>query len=111
MTTKPLVFAYNAAFIFTTMLIVYLFRKENFLAYIWVAFWLFLGIVNGVLLLNRVTPFTGPDLHLITDALKIANKYLPFAGVVAVCILFWDCGSDSSDHPDKIAEVQRQAEI
>ena len=26
MTTKPLVFAYNAAFIFTTMLIVYLFR-------------------------------------------------------------------------------------
>jgi len=38
--------------------------------------------------MNRVTPFTGPDLHLITDALKIANKYLPMAGVVAVCILF-----------------------
>ena len=33
-------------------------------------------------------PFTGPDLHLITDAMKIANKYLPVAGVVAVCILF-----------------------
>lgn len=51
-------------------------------------FWLILAIINGVLLLNRVTPFTGPDLHLITDALKIANKYLPAAGVVAVCILF-----------------------
>lgn len=51
-------------------------------------FWLILAIINGVLLLNRVTPFTGPDLHLITDAMKIANKYLPVAGVVAVCILF-----------------------
>ena len=27
-------------------------------------------------------------MHLITDAMKIANKYLPVAGVVAVCILF-----------------------
>ena len=88
MTTKPLVFAYNAAFIFTTMLIVYLFRKRIFWRIFVGSLWLFLGIVNGVLLLNRVTPFTGPDLHLITDAMKIANKYLPVAGVVAVCILF-----------------------
>ena len=32
MTTKPLVFAYNAALIFTTSLIVYLFPQEMFLA-------------------------------------------------------------------------------
>ena len=88
MTTRPLVFAYNAAFIFTTMLIVYLFRKRIFWRIFVGSLWLFLGIVNGVLLLNRVTPFTGPDLQLISDALKIANKYLPAAGVVAVCILF-----------------------
>ena len=31
MTEKPLVFAYNAAFIFTTTLIVYLFRRRCFL--------------------------------------------------------------------------------
>ena len=50
-------------------------------------FWLGLGIINGVLLANRVTPFTGPDLHLITDAVKIANKYLnPFFFVVAMII-------------------------
>ena len=38
--------------------------------------WLFLGIVNGVLLLNRVTPFTGPDVKNLTDGLSIAKKYL-----------------------------------
>ena len=88
MTQKPLVFAYNTAFIFTSSLIVYLFHRRVFWRVLVTLFWLILAIINGVLLLNRVTPFTGPDLHLITDALKIANKYLPAAGVVAVGILF-----------------------
>lgn len=88
MTGRPLVFAYNTALIFTTTLVVYLFRRRCFFRILISIFWLTLGIINGVLLTTRVTPFTGPDLHLITDALKIANKYLPMAGVVVVCILF-----------------------
>ncbi len=88
MTGRPLVFAYNAALIFTTSLVVYLFRRRCFFRVLAAIFWLTLGIINGVLLTTRVTPFTGPDLHLITDALKIANKYLPMAGVVVVCVLF-----------------------
>lgn len=76
MTTKPLVFAYNTAFIFTTMLLVYLFRKRFFWRIFIGSLWLFLGIVNGVLLLNRVTPFTGPDVKNLTDGLSIAKKYL-----------------------------------
>lgn len=87
MTEKPLVFAYNAGLIFTTSLIVYLFRRRYFVRLLVSIFWLILGIINGVLLTTRVTPFTGPDLHLITDAMKIAKKYLPMAGVVAVVIL------------------------
>ena len=76
MTTKPLVFAYTTAFIFTTMLLVYLFRKRIFWRIFIGSLWLFLGIVNGVLLLNRVTPFTGPDVKNLTDGLSIAKKYL-----------------------------------
>ena len=87
MTGKPLVFAYNTAFIFTTTLIAYLFRRRCFFRVLIGIFWLTLGIINGVLLMNRVTPFTGPDLHMITDALKIAKKYLPMAGVVVAGIL------------------------
>lgn len=88
MTGSPLVFAYNTAFIFTTTLLVYLFRRRCFVRVLITIFWATLGIINGVLLTTRVTPFTGPDLHLITDALKLAKRYLPMAGVVAVCILF-----------------------
>ena len=87
MTTKPLVFAYNAAFIFTTMLIVYLFRKRIFWRIFVGSLWLFLGIVNGVLLLNRVTPFTGPDVKNLTDGLSIAKKYLTHTQMTVGAVL------------------------
>ena len=76
---RPLVFFYNAFLIFTTTLIVYLFRRRVFVRTILFIFWMGLGIINGVLLTTRVTPFTGPDLHMITDAVQIADRYLsPF---------------------------------
>ena len=87
MTTKPLVFAYNAALIFTTSLIVYLFRRRCFWRVLISIWWLLLGIINGVILSNRVTPFTGPDLHLLTDGMAVLNKYLPAWGVVLALIL------------------------
>ena len=87
MTTKPLIFAYNAALIFTTSLLVYLFRKRCFWRVLIAIQWLLLGIINGVILLNRVTPFTGPDLHLLTDGMAVLNKYLPSWGVVVALII------------------------
>ncbi|MDO5134915.1 MAG: sulfatase-like hydrolase/transferase [Eubacteriales bacterium] len=87
MTGKPLVFAYNTAFLFTTMLIVYLFHRRVFWRAMVSILWLFLGAVNGVLLMNRVTPFTGPDLHMLTDGIAVMQKYLPAYGVVLGCIL------------------------
>ena len=87
MTGKPLVFAYNAGLIFTTSLIVYLFRRRTFWRVLISIFWLLLGIINGVILANRVTPFTGPDLHLLTDGMAVLNKYLPSWGVVVALIV------------------------
>ena len=82
---RPLVFFYNAFLIFTTTLIVYLFRRRVFVRTILFILWMGLGIINGVLLSTRVTPFTGPDLHLITDAFQIADRYLsPFFFVLVV---------------------------
>ena len=46
MTGRPLVFAYNAALIFTSSLIVYLFRRRCFIRVLLVMFWLLLGIIK-----------------------------------------------------------------
>lgn len=88
MTERPWVFLYNAFFLFTTSVIVYLFRRRMLMRLIVSIFWLFLGIVNGIILLNRVTPFTGPDLGLLSDATKIMNNYLsPSLLVIAVILI------------------------
>lgn len=87
MTDKPLVFAYNTAFVFTTFLITYLFRSRIFWRTLISVFWLLLGAINGILLMNRVTPFTGPDIAMVTDGLAIAKKYLPAYGVTVVWIV------------------------
>ena len=77
MTTRPLVFAYNAAFIFTTMLIVYLFRKRIFWRIFVGSLWLFLGIVNGVLLLNPCSHrLQDPDVKNLDRWSQYCKKYL-----------------------------------
>ena len=86
MTGSPLIFLYNAFLIFTTSLVVYLFKHRILARAIVGCFWFILGCVNGFLLLNRVTPFTGPDLKLINDAMRILNKYLSPGLVVAVLV-------------------------
>ena len=88
MTGSPLIFLYNAYLIFTTSLVVYLFRSRILARMVVGLFWFILGCINGFLLMNRVTPFTGPDLKLLTDAIKIMNKYLSPVMVVVVLIAF-----------------------
>ena len=96
---SPKVFAYNTFMIFMSFMIVYLFRRRIFTRLLIMSFWLFLGYMNGTILSTRVTPFTGQDLHLITDALDIVNVYMSpmklitqVGGVllgVAVLVLLW----------------------
>ena len=70
------VFLYNTFLIWVSTLIVFLVRRRVFMRLLLTAFWLMLGVINGMLLANRVTPFTGPDLKLLKEGLGIFNKYL-----------------------------------
>lgn len=92
MTERPVVFLYNSLLLFTSSVVVYLFRRRALVRVLLGAFWLFLGIVNGVILASRVTPFTGPDLKLLSDATKIMNNYLSpmtlIAAIAGIAIFF-----------------------
>lgn len=88
MTSRPWVFLYNTFLVFLPFTLAYLVRRRIFLRTLFTLVWFTLGCVNGVLLASRVTPFTGPDLKLISDALRILNKYLSPVMVVVVIILF-----------------------
>lgn len=88
MVGSKLVFLYNAFLIFVTTTLVYLTRRRIFARILIMSIWLVLGIINGVVLACRVTPFTGPDLKLVTETIRILNKYLSVGMVIVVIILF-----------------------
>ncbi len=83
----PLTFLYNALLIFSTLLIAYLFKRRMFFRVVISAFWLILGIINGCVLSNRVTPFNFTDLKLVGDLFAMDNsKYLSVTEEVAIII-------------------------
>ena len=76
MVDEPVVFCYNSLIIFATILIASVFRRRTFVFLILSVFWLVIGIVNGVILLKRMTPFTVKDLSNLEDGFSIISNYM-----------------------------------
>lgn len=66
-------FLYNMFLVFCSLILVYLVRRRTFLRVIISGFWLFLGIVNGCVLSNRVTPFGYTDLKCLPELFAMSN--------------------------------------
>jgi phosphoglycerol transferase MdoB-like AlkP superfamily enzyme len=91
-----LAFLYNAFIIFASLMLVYLFRRRAFWRVIITGFWTFLGIINGCILSNRVTPFGYTDLKCISDLLSMTNTSYFTAeqatiAVIGVCVFLVFC--------------------
>uniref|UniRef100_UPI004056E06F LTA synthase family protein n=1 Tax=Agathobacter sp. TaxID=2021311 RepID=UPI004056E06F len=72
-TESPFAYMYNSFLVFASLTLVYLFKRRAFTRLIISAFWVILGIINGIVLSNRVTPFGFADLHCIPDLLTMTN--------------------------------------
>lgn len=91
---SPIVFFYNSLIILLTMSIIFITKRRVFLLVIISTIWLLLGITNGIVLNNRVTPFTAIDFKLLKSGLAIMNTYLSrfqialiFIGLLAVLLI------------------------
>lgn len=73
--THPVIFLYNTLIIFATITIALLFKRRRFVWLMVSVVWLGLGTANGVILMNRMTPFTLYDFTNFTDGLTIATTY------------------------------------
>ena len=84
-TLTPLVFAYNAFIVFASLTLVYLFRRRCFARVLICSFWVILGIINGIVLSNRVTPFGFADLAVLSDLMTMLKTYIsPLMAVLIV---------------------------
>ena len=97
---SPLVFLYNSLIILSTLSIVLLFKRRTFFFTLISTVWIGFGITNGIILSNRVTPFTATDLTLADLGLGIISKYLSktvtnliacflIAVVIGIVVLFF----------------------
>lgn len=73
---SPLIFLYNSLIILATLSIVLLFKRRTFFFTLITTVWIGFGVTNGIILSNRVTPFTATDLTLADLGLGIISKYL-----------------------------------
>ncbi|HUM55934.1 MAG TPA: sulfatase-like hydrolase/transferase [Bacillota bacterium] len=92
---SPLIFLYNSLLIFATISLGFLFKRRA-AAFVTISFiWIILGIVNGIILSKRMTPFTVYDILSFKEGLSIVGNYfsvlqmvLIAAGIAFVVALF-----------------------
>lgn len=84
---RSLVFLYNSLIVFTSLHLVYFFRRRALMRTLISVIWLFLGTINGCILAKRVTPFTYTDLKLINDLFTMQSNYFSNGEALAVILL------------------------
>lgn len=72
---SPIIFIYNSLLILLTLSVTLLVRRKIFILTTISVIWLTGGITNGIVLNNRVTPFTANELKLISSTFDILQKY------------------------------------
>jgi phosphoglycerol transferase MdoB-like AlkP superfamily enzyme len=89
------VFFDNVLIIFATLSIATLFKRRAFVMTLVSSVWMAIGITNGIILTQRMTPFTMKDLSSLTDGATIMTNYLSvtqiglmIGGVAAIVIAF-----------------------
>lgn len=73
LSNHTLAFLYNALIIFASLTLVYLTKYRAQFRLLISGLWVFLGTVNGLILSNRVTPFSYTDLKCISDLFQMQN--------------------------------------
>ena len=84
MVTSPLVFLFNCCFIFVMYAVGLLIRRQVFWISLITFLWLFLGVANGIILLNRMTPLTVADFSVLNEGLSLVSNYLNKGVIVLI---------------------------
>ncbi|MDR1496271.1 MAG: LTA synthase family protein [Clostridiales Family XIII bacterium] len=73
---NPVAFLLNFLIIFATLSISWIFRRRWFVHSVLTSLWVVLGVVNGVVLTTRMTPFTTADFEVMDLGIEMFSVYL-----------------------------------
>ena len=80
----PLVSFCNIMLIMAVISIALFFRRRIFAVCMLSALWLTIGIINGVILINRMTPFNVKDLSTLSEAQSILTNYFSIKSLIII---------------------------
>ncbi len=80
-------YLYNSYLIFVVYSLVFLMSRQTFLRMVISALWVMLGIVNCIILINRVTPFGFTDINMVGDLLTMQNTNYFTANQAAIAVV------------------------
>lgn len=80
----PLVFFCNTMLIMAVISLSMFFRRRIFAACMLSSLWLAIGIINGVILINRMTPFNVKDLATLSEAQSIMTNYFSVKSLIMI---------------------------
>lgn len=86
MIKSPVEFLCNVLLILTLISLSMLFRRRIFALIMLSLVWLALGITNGVILSNRMTPFTVNDLSNLKDGMSIVTTYFSLRTIILTIV-------------------------
>ena len=84
---RTFLFLFNGLLIFTTLSVALIFRKKIFAYAMIGGSWLLVGLINGLILNQRKTPFTAVDLTIARSALPIIRAYMSIPQIILGIIL------------------------
>lgn len=93
MANYPVAYLYNSYIIFVFLTLCFLTKRQTFTRILVAAFFVIMGIANGIILLNRVTPFGFSDIGMISDLLTMQNTGYMSKGesvlIIVAIVIFW----------------------
>ncbi|MDO4517630.1 MAG: sulfatase-like hydrolase/transferase, partial [Bacillota bacterium] len=81
---EPLVFFCNVMLVFAVVSLSLLFKRRVFAASLLSLSWLAVGIINGIILTNRMTPFNVKDLSTLKEARAIMSNYFSIKSMIII---------------------------
>jgi len=80
----PLITFCNVMLIMAVLSLSLLFRRRVFAASMLSLLWLAIGIINGIILTNRMTPFNVKDLSTLSEARSILTNYFSVKSLIII---------------------------
>ena len=78
------IFFLNTCIIFLPFTIMFITRRKAFTCIMISFVWIFMGVVNGILLVFRTTPFTAADFRLVKYAVSLATVYFTWMQIILI---------------------------